>query len=1386
MSDPTNPSAAPDAPKASVEKFAPDQQGLVSKFIKQAISYQLGLEEQDKDTGPIGTEFYDLALQSGQARNTVRPVIDHLRRTDSQYDGLDAKTIDDIDEDIMRRYVISYGIGIENSRNTLTETILAEFMIDSADRKKVSDAVKKLSLWDLQRHIDRVGERQKLINRTFGVDAVKVRDIWATLDDLGLADSIKNLSRKQTKILNLIMTDHNHHVSEEDVRILLPLFRTQAQKKALLARFLPSISIGTLRDNGIRRNDKATEQLARDQLGKNEMLRTVPPEEILRYHSIDSIYVSTSLLSDAEVDKLFETIGLPDLAREINRSKTTIRNFQDNPLNEPVTENEWVTEEDLGVMEENKKLAYVQKIGKTKKDYPLDVWKNLFDVIEPRPTIQEREELEATYGNFDFRQKLIDCVSKKCPQITNPEKIGPNAVIRGSLSSDVTSPGSVMFLRIDSLDEGVSHPMVSFTNLSTPDNSILAEDPSRGIVGVKETLSYDDFMVWLEKINANPGPKVFGAADLAGAIASHEIHESVPDDKIGSPAELKKKLDVIDTAGSSIPVSVGMTLELNKGSRTKFDNLGICSISRIENNHVWITDGQETHGPLTFTDIYETVKREGGRRLTSVHTRTDCIATLRNQAYSDDSKTSSIFLGMEIEGDRLIETSRKKDNKPAEVKYLRGPEGTLIQIDSMNESTIDITFLSGYDLEKKSYKESTACATYTYEMFFFLVKRYGCNEVYRPGEKNLGSQYNNDVKIHEESDFGKRFFQGICLKDIMMGLKQGGDLIKHSLEYNSSLNASKFLYGLGKNLKWLPIIGGEEGMLELKSKILESDGKLLEQTKSKLDKNWSGADRRKMIEKILLSKASRAPEVLGAMLCMLEKSGGLYSESSMGQYQGSRLWFRKLCKLYGRDVDTEWTKYSEKYQKDFGMVPTEEGVIWLWAKSTEGLVKTADFPPNYHSKYLSAWNTGRKDGGEKGMREAHQINTLAGRVNYAMKKAEGGEYSIAFYGHDDAGENAAAMRKIFDKSGTGPDSVRLIWKLPMFLLMGRACEDMPPSALQKIRYLFQEAHYNYPPFLFAERQDLVDIFRKTVRRLVELKGDKDALKQLDTIDELRKHGNKREELTKAFSDFWDAHGDYLMPRLNTVRDRTIVEKQDEPVFKQYYSHLQGFYNNEDFRKSPNKSELGEDVYAADHTPVPIKIMGHWVKFTSQGTIQSESDKVWKGIVSMIKDVPNLRKDPTKDKSDPVNRAYQKNLFQEYICDLMEGIRSHISERVDMTKTLYGKDLLRLGVPPAFLMDEDADDLASYFGDRKYNANTPIPPDFAVTDEHFDVLLREVGQKKGSSISDVRERVADLVADIRSRNDPTKQPRNRNRKGRRGGRQRSPNPSDLEFGDDEQS
>ena len=135
--------------------------------------------------------------------------------------------------------------------------------------------------------------------------------------------------------------------------------------------------------------------------------------------------------------------------------------------------------------------------------------------------------------------------------------------------------------------------------------------------------------------------------------------------------------------------------------------------------------------------------------------------------------------------------------------------------------------------------------------------------------------------------------------------------------------------------------------------ILESDGKLLDQTKGKLDKNMSGEERRRLIEIILLSRASRAPEVLAAMLTMLEKSGCLYAESHLGKYQGTRLWFKKICKLYGySDVEGQWQKYAKKYKDAWGQEPTEEGVIWTWAKSAEGEVKTADFPPNFHSKLM--------------------------------------------------------------------------------------------------------------------------------------------------------------------------------------------------------------------------------------------------------------------------------------------------------------------------------------------------------------------------------------------------------------------------------------------------
>ena len=279
------------------------------------------------------------------------------------------------------------------------------------------------------------------------------------------------------------------------------------------------------------------------------------------------------------------------------------------------------------------------------------------------------------------------------------------------------------------------------------------------------------------------------------------------------------------------------------------------------------------------------------------------------------------------------------------------------------------------------------------------------------------------------------------------------------------------------------------------------------------------------------------------------------------------------------------------------------------------------------------------------------------------------------------------MKKIFDKNGPAT----MVWEVPMYLLMGRAPEDMTASALQKIRYLFQSYKYNYPPLAFAETPELVDVFRGTVRKLMEVrnrqKGDDGAkgaqgLDRLNKMDKFRKDGSKRAELWTEFRAFWKEQSEYLVPRLNTVRDRTIPDNcNKEPVFQQYYSRIQDFYGNPDFREKPNKDELGEDAYYAHHSPVPIEIAGRWLKLGPQrGEIQRDSMKAWIGIETMIKDIPNLRTDESKPADDPVNREYQEKIFHEYGAKLVDAIRERIPT-VDIKDQQYVIKLVEMGYSP---------------------------------------------------------------------------------------------------------
>ena len=310
----------------------------------------------------------------------------------------------------------------------------------------------------------------------------------------------------------------------------------------------------------------------------------------------------------------------------------------------------------------------------------------------------------------------------------------------------------------------------------------------------------------------------------------------------------------------------------------------------------------------------------------------------------------------------------------------------------MDDSTINFTYGEKFNpRENKIDDPKGESGTCSYQHFMWYILQHGL----KPYETDKEIETAKTAHMHEKSDYWRRVFQGLSWGQITQGTKQYLDHIKHRLEYGSNHNATRFAYGLGKTLNWLPVLGGDDALLELKSRLQDSEQKMIDETRKRLE-NMGGDDRRRLIEEILVSKASLKTEVYGAMLAKLSDGGGtLYSGSHLSKYVGSRAFFRKLG---GTDAIWEKTKrrlLSEENERESEEHVTEEEILHFWFKTAE-VEDRGVFPAGFHSKFKSAWNDGREKEKKKGIDETGEFHHLDHMVEYGVKKMADGEYPIAW------------------------------------------------------------------------------------------------------------------------------------------------------------------------------------------------------------------------------------------------------------------------------------------------------------------------------------------------------------------------------------------------------
>ena len=572
-----------------------EEQSLLTSLIRKAIAEKIDAPENEGG----GTRFYDEAMKHDSARKTVLPILQAYKTSEERYTELDSKRIDTLTEEEIRGYVVRAAADIESDRQALISVLKNDYQTVPTDDQitRLRAATKNLSRTELAERLRRPDVRNQFVQKTLGADSgLILPEIDDVLEGFGIAENLKKVTKQQKAILKSLIADVNHHASNEDIQAILPLFRTRNQRIALLRRYMPTVRLGDLHRLGII-NGQERKKLAGDFLAGNETLRAHIPDvdTFLRYRKADDISISTELLSNEQITKLFETSGFSSLADEINLAKKTIREGQSQAFEDLKDSYEWVTTTDLDEIDEKKKSLYVaQKFNKTKKDYSPAEWSNLFEVVDPAPTTAELEKLEADCGSIDFKKKLVDRLKAEeaFASIANRDKLQVGSVIVGNVT-ETTGETTTLYLRIDKLDGGAVHPEVQITNLTNPEGGILKEDADRGIKGTTETIHYDDLVAVLKGFKE--GSRVLSPEELAGEIRDQKIAETVPQDQINSIKELEDKINAIDPAGRSCPLAVGLSFQMNANAEIK-DRYVVGTIGRIDpvTRNIWLSNGAET------------------------------------------------------------------------------------------------------------------------------------------------------------------------------------------------------------------------------------------------------------------------------------------------------------------------------------------------------------------------------------------------------------------------------------------------------------------------------------------------------------------------------------------------------------------------------------------------------------------------------------------------------------------------------------------------------------------------------------------------------------------------------------------------------------------------
>lgn len=704
---------------------------------------------------------------------------------------------------------------------------------------------------------------------------------------------------------------------------------------------------------------------------------------------------------------------------------------------------------------------------------------------------------------------------------------------------------------------------------------------------------------------------------------------------------LRNKINEVDIPGKEFGLENGTSFVTQAWKGDIFSILDVDEMSQLITVK-WLQD-EET---LSYAEFFRNFSEQKATRVSQVHTFSE-LFTKTDDAY----KSWSDF---ELKSWKI---RNKNTKQKIDYDYLVPDKGAstqeLLKIHSIDDTMVTVSFWEAKSNNTKDTKgdkkegEVFSVEKNTYTMSIGVLDYY-------IRENGLSFRSLKEWKVAEEEKqgipkpeskfgFGNWFFQWMSMMTLIKSWKIGVEQITNILNEWDEEKANQF------TLKVLGPLLGKDGKTDLMSRVEQTQKKNMDEMIDRL--KWINSyPATKLIESWMLDPRVPQYKKEAGMFYMFEKYGALCAKQ-LYKYQGQYFWYQKMGWRIG---DSNWVEVHEANNRDPQQNTTEEELVYkLMKKQTgtwgyNGIQRRSKL-----DKELKAlrgkgkeeeYDTGKKDGGNE--------RDIKDRLDGALSEMSSGNYPNAF----------GWLETITDKWGT----MEQMNMVPFVMMFSWMAYNFEKDILDKVKSFPWQSRMLMMLRMMSYKSD-IDLVNNTIMEAcsrLETRGYSGIEKKARSIFDNRYSRSSESQKQKKTIEFYKEYGEVLtnvLYMLNTGKEEDIhnkmifFEKDDTPVFSQYYDKMQWYLNADcDFGKDEwlmsdafaEAGTSGLDVYRATKQVLELRTWWAWAKHDA-------GPYMWREIRNEFEAIPKRKYDP-----DPVkNEKMQRKLLESNLRKFLSAIVS---------------------------------------------------------------------------------------------------------------------------------